>query len=169
MAIENDTALTGNHLSRRGKQLLLTAVVCDASMLLNHFSGIQVFVVPPVRSIIRRRRRFVLRSGTVHEVQEAGLFIGTGLLMLLAVSLSPGLREEWGRMTVNMFVVFDNVFGNYNGSRNDMRNPILEFEGHIESTKSHLSTFIVPRCPLPLLLFFEQNFFRSLALWWGRL
>ena len=69
---------------------------------------------------------------------------------------------------MNMFVVFDNVFGDYNGSRNGMRNPNLEFEGHIESTKSHLSTFIVPRCPLPLH-FFEQNFFRSLALWRGRL
>ena len=69
VTIENDTALTGNQLQRRGKQLLLiTVVVCDASMLLYHFSGIQVFVVPPVRSIIRRRRRFVLRSGTVHEV-----------------------------------------------------------------------------------------------------
>ena len=39
-----------------------------------------------------------------------------------------------------MFVVSDNVFGDYNGSRNDMRNPKLEFEGHIVSTKSHLST-----------------------------
>ena len=68
VAIENDTALTGNQLQRRGKQLLLIAVVCDASMSLNHLSGIQAFVVPPVRSIIRRMRRFVLRSGTVHEV-----------------------------------------------------------------------------------------------------
>ena len=67
-AIENNTPLMGNQLQRRAKQLLLIAVVCDAKMLLNHLSGIQVFVVPPVRSIIRRRPRFVLRSGTVHEV-----------------------------------------------------------------------------------------------------
>ena len=68
VAIEDDTAFTGNQLQRRGKQLLLIAVMCDVSMLLNHLSGIQVFVVPPVRSIIRRRRRFVLGNGTVHEV-----------------------------------------------------------------------------------------------------
>ena len=68
VAVENDTALTANQLQRRRKQLLLVAVACDASMLLNHLSGIQVFVVPPVRSIIWRRRRFVLRSSTVHEV-----------------------------------------------------------------------------------------------------
>ena len=68
VAFENDTALTGNQLQQRGKQLLLIAVACDASVLLNNLSGIQVFVVPPVRSIIRRRRMFVLRSGTVHEV-----------------------------------------------------------------------------------------------------
>ena len=65
-AIENDTALTGNR--RRVKQLLLIAVVCDASMLLNPLTGIQGIVVPSVRSIIRRRCGFVLRSGTVHEV-----------------------------------------------------------------------------------------------------
>ena len=168
VAIGNDTASTGNKLQRRCKQLLLIAVVCDVSMLLNHLSGIQVFVVLRVRSVTRRRRRFVLRSGTVHEVKEAGLFVGTGLLLLLAVSLSPDLREELGRLTVNMFVVFDNAFGDYNGSRNDMRHPNLEFEGHIESTKSHLSTFIVPRCRL-LLLFFEQHSFRSLTLWRRRL
>ena len=68
VAIENDMALTGNHLQRRGKQLLLLTVVCDDSMFLNHLSEIQVLVVPPVRSIIRRRRRFVVRSGTAHEV-----------------------------------------------------------------------------------------------------
>ena len=67
-----------------------------------------------------------------------------------------------------MFVVPDNVFGDYNGSSNDMGNPKLEFEGHIVSAKSPLSTFLVPPCPL-LLLFFEQHFFRSLALWRRRL
>ena len=101
-------------------------------------------------------------------VYEAGLFVGIGLLLLLAVSLSPGLCEEWGRLTVLMFLMFANVFDDYIGSASDMRNPSLEFEGHVESTKSHLSTFIAPHCPLPLL-FFEQHFFRIRALWRGRL
>ena len=68
VAIENDTALTGNQLQRKSKQLLLIAVVRGASILLNPLSGIQVFVVPPVRAMIRRRRRFVLRSDTVHDI-----------------------------------------------------------------------------------------------------
>ena len=96
------------------------------------------------------------------------MFVGTGMLLLLAVSLPPGLREEWGRFTVNFFGgVRQRISVDYNSSRNEMRSLNLQFEGHIESTKSHLSTFVVPRCPL-LLLFFEQHF-RSLALCRGRL
>ena len=106
-----------------------------------------------------------------HHPREAdvpGLAVQHVVMQLAEANLKVRvilLAEVFSQLAIHLF---DNVFGDYNGSRNDVRNPNLEFEGHIESTKSHLSTFIVPRCLLPLL-FLEQHFFRSLALWWRRL